>query len=359
MQDICDQLAETVDRILTDRGAAKDFVPGAIDMEATRLLAEAGLEEALLSSDAGGYDLPPADFLPTLRVAGKFPALLPTIDRIFARWLVAAAGLSCDNHAFASGAGLERFEKTADGWRLAGTVSRTAWGSDASHLAIMRDTDEGPMLAVVNADEVHLTPGTNLAGESRDTAAIDRKLAADMVGALPATLDERGVRANAAAIRCQQLAGTAMHILDLTISYVNERQQFGRSLARFQAIQHQVAIMAGEVVSAVAAADIAAGAFGVEPDIEMIAAAKIRCGEAAGKVAAAAHQLHGAIGYTEEFRLHRHSKQLLAWRDEYGSEAHWARILGEQVIGRSANGLWSTLVPAEAPVSVGKETVDA
>ena len=363
MQDICDQFAETLDRILEDRSSSKDFAGGQIDDKATKLLAEAGFEEALLSSDAGGYDLPPADFLPTLRVLGRFSALTPTVDRMFGRWLAAEAGIPCEGATFASGALLDRFEQTESGWHISGQVSRVPWGRNCDPVAIVRDTAEGPMVAIVTPADGQVTEGSNLGGEPRDLLAIDNFVSTEMMGALPTKLDQRGVRANAAAIRCQQLAGAAAHVLNMTIGYVNDRQQFGRPLARFQAIQHQIATMAGEVVSAEAAADIAAEGFGAEPNLELIAIAKIRCGEAAGKVAAAAHQLHGAIGYTEEHRLHRHTKLLLAWRDEYGSEADWARILGEQVIARSANGLWSTLVPAEAavasPVAIGKEAGDA
>jgi len=359
MHDICEQMAETLDRILSDRTASKDFVPGQIDLKAADLLAEAGFEEALLSSMAGGYDLLPSDFLPTLRVIGKFPALTPTVDRMFGRWLAGEAGLACDRATFASGDGLNRFNLDIGGWHLAGHAVRIPWARQGDPIAIVRDTEEGSKLAILTPAAAKVIQGSNLGGEPRDTVTLDDVVAAEMVGTLPATLNERGVRANAAAIRCQQLAGAAAHVLALTFSYVNERQQFGRPLARFQAIQHQIATMAGEVVAAGAAADIAAEAFGVDPDIEMIAVAKIRCGEAAGKVAGAAHQLHGAIGYTEEHRLHRHTKLLFAWRDEYGGEASWARILGEQVIARSANGLWSTLVPAQAPVLIRKEAVDA
>ena len=70
------------------------------------------------------------------------------------------------------------------------------------------------------------------------------------------------------------------------------------------------------------------------------ASAKIRCAEAAEKGGAIAHQVHGAIGFTSEHILHRFSLRALAWRDDFGSESHWAVELGKLVANRGADELW-------------------
>ena len=71
-----------------------------------------------------------------------------------------------------------------------------------------------------------------------------------------------------------------------------------------------------------------------------VAAAKIRCAEAAEKGGAIAHQVHGAIGFTIEHILHRYSLRALAWRDDFGSESYWAVELGKLVANRGADELW-------------------
>jgi alkylation response protein AidB-like acyl-CoA dehydrogenase len=63
-----------------------------------------------------------------------------------------------------------------------------------------------------------------------------------------------------------------------------------------------------------------------------LAAAKIRVGEAAGKVAEIAHQVHGAIGSTHEHSLHRPTRRLWSWRDECGTESHWPPELGRRMM---------------------------
>ena len=73
------------------------------------------------------------------------------------------------------------------------------------------------------------------------------------------------------------------------------------------------------------------------------ASAKIRVGEAAGEGAAIAHQVLGAIGFTREHVLHRYTRRLWTWRDDFGSESVWAVKLGNLVAAKGADALWPML----------------
>src|SRR5438552_11811195 len=100
-------------------------------------------------------------------------------------------------------------------------------------------------------------------------------------------------------------------------------------MAKFQAVQHTLAQLAGEVAAAMTAAGSAADAIAQarafdEAVFLEAAAAKVRTGEAAQEGAAIAHQVHGAIGFTKEHILHRLTLRLLSWRDDFGSESYWA-----------------------------------
>ncbi len=74
-----------------------------------------------------------------------------------------------------------------------------------------------------------------------------------------------------------------------------------------------------------------------------VASAKIRVGEAAGEGAAIGHQVHGAIGFTIEHILHRYSRRLWSWRDDFGSESEWAVRLGNMIAAKGGDELWPTL----------------
>ncbi len=144
------------------------------------------------------------------------------------------------------------------------------------------------------------------------------------------------------------MAGAMGQALALSIEHVNTRQQFGRPLGKFQAVQHSLAVMACEVRAVEAAAAALAArldAVALDPaaaDFE-IAAAKLRANRAVGVVTAIAHQVHGAIGFTREYDLNRVTVPLMRWRSAHGNDAYWAQILGRQVMAFGGQGLWEAM----------------
>lgn len=132
-------------------------------------------------------------------------------------------------------------------------------------------------------------------------------------------------REAAAALTAAKMAGAAQHLLDMTITHVTTRRQFGRPLAAFQAVQQQITVMAEEVAAATLAAQIGLAGPGFAP--ARSAAAKLRANEAGEAASAIAHQLHGAIGATQEFDLQLYTGALARWQREAGTASHWAEVL--------------------------------
>lgn len=144
------------------------------------------------------------------------------------------------------------------------------------------------------------------------------------------------------------MAGAMGQALALSIEHVNTRQQFGRPLGKFQAVQQSLAVMACEVRAVeAAAAALAARLDAVGHDVAAaefeIAAAKLRANRAVGVVTAIAHQVHGAIGFTREYELSRVTIPLMRWRGAHGNDAYWAQLLGRQVAEFGGKGLWEAL----------------
>ncbi len=135
-----------------------------------------------------------------------------------------------------------------------------------------------------------------------------------------------------AALLAARMAGAIEKLLDMTIEHVTTRQQFGRPLGNFQAIQQQLAQFAEEAAAARLAACIGFG--GAEFTIARSATAKLRCNEAAGFAAATAHQLHGAIGATAEYDLQLYSRALWRWQRMAGTSTDWAARLGRDRLQR-------------------------
>ena len=152
--------------------------------------------------------------------------------------------------------------------------------------------------------------------------------------------------------RCNQIVGALDAACDLTVAHTGERVQFGRQLSKFQAVQHSLAAMAGEIERARAATALAVAAaadngFDHPATDYAVTAAKVAIGRAVGPVTTIAHQLHGAIGVTVEHRLWLATMRARSWVDEFGTTTLYARRLGRMAL--AADDPWDVVVSYPAP----------
>jgi acyl-CoA dehydrogenase len=345
------------------RSVFQDHLPHSgegLPAELWSTLTELGLTQLTLPEAAGGSGGELADAAALLLVAGEAAAPVPLAETdLLAGWLLHVHGLAVPGGPLAVGVagdtGPTVRGEAAGGVRIEGTLRWVGWARDAVRLVLLCPGPDGADL-VASVDPsvpgVTIRPGTNLAGEPRDTVLLDAHLAGDSVArAAEGTRDLLARRA--ALCRALLLAGAAGRALSQTVRYAGERVQFGRAIAKFQAVQQQLALAAAEVAAGRAAAEAAvriaaAGDFAGADAGFAVAVAKARTSEAAGPVARIAHQVHGAIGFTEEHDLRLCTTRLWAWRDEDGSEAHWHAEIGRQALDAGAEGLWPLLTRASA-----------
>jgi acyl-CoA dehydrogenase len=310
-----------------------------------RALVEAGLTLAWVPEEYGGAGAGIADGFEILQVAGRFALPVPLAETLLAGWLLARAGIKAPAGAMtvAPVRPKETVARDADG-TLRGRARGVPFAREAQHLAVLATRDRSPVVALVAAKDCRVTEGRTLAGDACDEVTFDgvRPIA---TAPAPADLDQVVLMLMGAAARSVEMAGALESVLAHTVRYANERVAFERPIAKFQAVQHNLARLAGEVAAAVAAAGSAADAVAQASTFDdaiflEAAAAKIRCAEAAQEGVAIAHQVHGAIGFTKEHILHRFTLRLLSWRDDFGSESHWAVMLGNLVAARGADDLW-------------------
>ena len=131
----------------------------------------------------------------------------------------------------------------------------------------------------------------------------------------------------AAVLATAEIAGLAEKMLEMSLSYANDRVQFGKPIGRLQVIQQQLAVMGEQVLMARMASQMGCSQ-GLNPTPEVAAVAKQVASAAVPQIAAIAHAVHGAIGITEEFDLQLYSRRMHALRLEHGSESYWAGQLG-------------------------------
>lgn len=273
-----------------------------------RQLADNGFNQ--LGTDASGTTA--SDMFAFVMQCGRFAVPLPIAETLLVnRWCGPGDGVY------------------AIGMIENGRVQDVPWGRRADKvIGISKDSFE---LRVIEAPEV-VAEGSNLAGEPRDSIALPND-----AQTLEVTVDPY---AQLALARTNQMAGALQAILDLGIQFATERVQFGRAISKFQAIQHSLAVVAAEVAAARRAADAAVDELDSDRFVYEVAASKARIGEAVTVAAEQVHQIHGAMGFTHEHRLHHFTRRAWAWRDEYGNEFYWQSVLGAHLAGLGADRVW-------------------
>lgn len=140
-----------------------------------------------------------------------------------------------------------------------------------------------------------------------------------------------------------QMGGALERCLEMSIDHANTRVQFGKPLGKQQAVQQNLAILAEEAAAVAVAAQAASRARDLGEAAFEIACAKLRANQAAGRGAAIAHQVHGAIGFTQEYPLHRFTRALMLWRSQAGNDAYWAGRVGAMASAGGGRGLWEDI----------------
>jgi alkylation response protein AidB-like acyl-CoA dehydrogenase len=249
-----------------------------------------------------------------------------------------AAGLDAPEGALTLAAPRTSSLMVGDDGTLSGKLAHVPWGRFAPYVLAVAEGQ----LAVLAVNTARVTLDRAVSRLPDDTLVFENVMA---VAAAPC--NEARAMQFGALMRAAQMAGAMETVLDMTVTYARERQQFGKPIGTFQAIQQQLAMMATQVAAASRAVDAAFDriADGGEAGFEA-AVAKIRCGDAAGQVASIAHQVHGAIGFTDEHRLHYFTRRLWSWRSDFGSASFWAEKLGAPIAALGPDQFWPTITAA-------------
>ena len=322
-----DLMLRSLDRIVEEKaeGAAQaaDGKPG-FPTALWAALEEAGMT-ALGEGNEGDLGLGNAAAL--IERAAYHTLPVPLAETILARRLLARASIEIPDGALS----VAPPSAIRDG-----RAASVPWASSVVGVVVATGPD---MISLIDAREASM-PGFNMAGEPRETIDLGRaKVIASARLADAASL----VEAEGALIRAVQLSGGMSRVLEHCLTWANDRVQFGRPIARFQAIQHLMAELAAEAAAGSASALMAVEAMAERGDRLSAAIAKARAGEAAGRVCAIAHEVFGAMGFTQEHTLHYATRRLWSWRNEFGSEVQWQAEIGRTIAAGGADNLWATL----------------
>jgi 3-oxochol-4-en-24-oyl-CoA dehydrogenase len=224
----------------------------------------------------------------------------------------------------------------ADGWRLHGSSSSVLGISAAQRVLLAARTQDGDehwfVLDTRSAPgaglSIHPQRGTDLC---TDVGVLELDDYAVEGGSRISGIDAERARCIVVALTACASAGTVRRCTDTAIEYIRTREQFGRPVGAFQALQHKAAVLLVHTELAAAAAWDA-----VRASTDSIAQQRLAAGSAALTAVATGPDLvldallmFGAIGYTWEHDTHLYWRRAVSLAASLGPTTRWSREVGE------------------------------
>jgi acyl-CoA dehydrogenase len=278
-------------------------------------LTNSGFADALLPEIAGGAELPLEQAFELWALCGRFSLPLPLPETMWARALLHRCGMTCPVGPIGLGLGAVPTPELS-------LVVDVSAGRCCDHVLA-----QGPdRVLLLSVSDAQVQPH-GLGMDARMTwPATVWQVAPQFKGG------ETDLKTAQALLAGAQMSGALMGVFEQSLDHANQRQQFGKPIGKFQALQHNLSLMAEQVFAAHMAARLACQGPWSCVDRFRVAVAKARTSQAAQEVAALAHGLHGAMGFTSEFDLQLRTRRLHAWRQCAGAETHWQQVLGQAVL---------------------------
>ena len=212
-------------------------------------------------------------------------------------------------------------KETADGWRLDGVKSPVRHGGQADVLIVSAQVGGDTGLFLVDGNTANRRDFKTQDGMRAAEIMLEDAPGERLSGGIAAS--DAIARAEAAGLAavCAEAVGCMDKALELTSEYLKTREQFGRAIGSFQALQHAAADMVIEVEQARSMALYAAMMAGAEDARERdaaLSAAKVQVCRSARAVGQTAVQLHGGVGMTMEYAIGHYFKRLTMIELEFG-----------------------------------------
>jgi len=263
-------VADAAEKILADLADPQTVNSAKDDAWKAKLwaaLEENGLTLPWVSEAHGGAGASLADGFEVLTAAGKFALTVPLAETMLAGWLLGQGDIASPAGAMSIAPvhPKDKITLNADG-SLSGRARNVPFAREAQHFAMLVHSPSGIQIALVKASDVRRDEDVNLAGEPLDGLVIDKVMPAKL-GKAATGVDQTALMLMGCVARSLQISGALQTMLTRTVTYANERTAFERKISKFQAVQHNLARLAGEVAAAAAAAGSAADTLSSAPAV--------------------------------------------------------------------------------------------
>tara|TARA_B100001540_G_scaffold290535_1_gene287332 strand:+ start:55 stop:1101 length:1047 start_codon:yes stop_codon:yes gene_type:complete len=305
-------------------------------------LKKSELTKLLMKEEFGGANLSLGEIVPLIKLSSKYGLPLPFSETIIANYILSEFNVKPLNDF--SSLCYETDNITIVDNKVSGVFKSVPYLNLTNFILAKINFNNNHHLIYFENKSGKLKQLKNFLAEPRFDLKIENEELIYFLD-LPYMINFENLISN---IKSIQSVGAMEKILELCIKYCSDRKQFGRSLSKFQMIQNHISEIALETAASGASIAIFQNQSKNKElnenffDLKNTAIAKIRTGLASGKIIAASHQAHGAMGFTKEYELSYFTKNLNSWRNDFGNETYWQNILGEMFLKQN-KGMWEFL----------------
>jgi acyl-CoA dehydrogenase len=309
-------------------------------------LTESGLTLLSTPESRGGSGAGLPELAVVLESSGYHAAPVPLAEHdLLAAWLLGVADIEVPPGAMTAAVTGQQL----DAGQLVAAIDNVPWAGDADVIVVAGDG----FVAAVPRDASTVEEYADIAGQPGGLLRINAHLEDGQYRAVGGALGHE-FRLRGALARALQTCGALARAIEITSEHAKQREQFGRPIAKFQAVQALIASAAGALAVAKTAAQFATKiaathGFGSVEGEFAVSVAKIESSRAATLVARNAHQVHGAIGFTLDHRLRHFTTPALAWRSEFGRQREWQHRLGRLALD-SPLSVWELVTQLSSSV---------
>ena len=296
-----------------------------------------GLPRISVKEKFSGYEIPFFSILPLIKTVNNYGTPLPLSETILSNYILSESDINPPNGIVTFATDTKNIQIKNN--MVSGDILSVPYLNVSKNLLIIHEMNNAKQAILIDEINGEIIHKKNFLAEPR----YDIKVANLNIAEIKPLNNKIDFKFLGAVLRSAQMIGAMEKVLDLSINYCSERQQFGRALSKFQAIQHQISDIAVELSASSAALSAITDLNLGDNNFNDIAISKIRAGAAAGKIIAISHQVHGAIGFTKEYELSYFTKNLNSWRNDFGNESFWEEFLGKTFLEKNNKNLWEYL----------------
>ena len=296
-----------------------------------------GLPKIAVKDKFNGSGLPLSSTLPIIKLSNNIGAPIPLSETILSNYILSESEINPPNGIITYAIDAKNLKIIGD--EISGDLISVPYLNLTDKIIFITEINNSKQVILVKSNTEEKELKKNFLSEPRYNLKLKKSR---ILNVKPINLSIN-FKHLGAIVRSAQMIGAMEKILDLCIDYCSQRKQFGRALSKFQAIQHQISEMAVELAASSAALSTITNSEDFYKNNKDIAILKIRAGSAAGKIIAIYHQVHGAIGFTQEYELAYFTRNLNSWRNDFGNESYWEDFLGKDFLEKNNQNLWEYL----------------